>query len=127
MLLAIYREIQIAKNNSLNNAAALLTGRFFEIFLSEEYGTPPGAGIESSVEAVKDQKLRNVLDFALKKNNEFIKCVTGKKRIGITDDDVEKMTDFIHIFVENYINPRKTADLEKKTGMVLRGAEDSIN
>jgi hypothetical protein len=124
MLLTIYREILIAKNNSLNNAAALLTGRFFEIFLSEQYGTAPGTGIEHSVEAIKDQKLKSVLDFALKKGNEFIKCVTGKKSSGITDDDVERMADFLHIFIENYINPRKTADLEKQTGMVLQGLKD---
>lgn len=125
MLISIYREIQVARNDSLNNAVALLTGRFFDVFLSEEYGIKPGTPLENRVEAIPDLKLKDVMGFALKKGNEFIKCLTGKKMTGITDDDVERMLDFLHIFIENHISPKKAADLEEKTGRVLQGAKSA--
>jgi hypothetical protein len=123
MLVSLYREIQIAKNNVLLNSVALLTGRFIDVFLAEEYGMDPAVTLDLKIDGIKDEKLKKVIEYVHKTGNCFTNCVCGKKLKDITDEDVDKMMDFLHIFIENYISPKRAADLEKETGLMMKGAK----
>ena len=122
-LVLLYREIQIAKNNVLLNSVALLTGRFIDVFLAEEYGMDPAVTLDQKINGIKDEKLKKVIEYVHKTGNCFTNCVCGKKLKDITDEDVDKMMDFLHIFIENYISPKRAADLEKETSMMMKGAK----
>jgi|GEM_PF-2211028 hypothetical protein len=123
MMISLYREVQIAKNNALNNGVALLAEKFIDVVLSEEYGIDASASMDNKTNAIKEQNLKNVLEYVNKTENSIKNHICGKKLKNVTDEDVDKIMDFLHIFIENFISPKRAADLEKETEMILRGSK----
>ncbi len=114
-VLEIYKEIQLAKNNNMKNAAALLTCRFVDAYLTEEYNMDVFMPIYEKIPLLKDEKLRKILECVNESGNTYAKCVCGKHLRDITDEDIDKMLDFLHLFLENAMNPKRSADLEDMT------------
>lgn len=121
-LLEIYKEIQLAKNNNMKNAAALLTGRFIDAYITQEYGVDELMPLEKKIASLKDEKTRKILECVHQSGNSYAKCVCGKHMKEITDEDIDKMLDFLHLFLENAIDPKRSTDLNDKTKKAMEGS-----
>jgi hypothetical protein len=121
-MLDIYREIQIAKNNNMKNAAALLTGRFIDAYLTEEYEMEVFMPLQEKIASLKDDKLKKILECVHQSGNSYAKCVCGKHLKEITDEDIDKMLDFLHLFLENAIDPKRSNDLSTITNKAMEGS-----
>ncbi|MEI7542550.1 MAG: hypothetical protein WCJ94_04790 [bacterium] len=118
-ILEIYKELLLAKNNNMKNAAALLAGRFIDAYLTEEHGMEMLQPLAEKIAAIKDDKLKKILDCVHQTGNIYAKCLCGKHFKEITDSDLDKMMDFLHLFIENAIDPMRSQDLNNKTQKVM--------
>lgn len=114
-IMELYREIHIARNNGLKNAVALLTGRFVDAYLTEEYNMDVFTPLQDKIASIKDEKMKKILECVHQTGNTHAMCVCGKHLKDITDDDTDKMLDFLHLFIENVIDPKRTSDLNAIT------------
>jgi hypothetical protein len=115
----IYKEILIARNNRMKNSIVLLSAAFIDEYLSEELGIDPSLPVERKIANLKDPDLKSLLECATTPGNTYAGCMCGKNIKEITDTDVEKIVEFIHVFVENSIGPKKAAEVQAKTKMIM--------
>lgn len=115
----IYREMLAARNNRMKNSISLLAEKFINEYLAGECGVDPALSMERKIANVKDPELKSLLDFASRPGNSFAGCIFGREVKELTDADMDRILEFIQVFVENSIGPKRAAEVKAKTRMIV--------